>query len=160
MYTAQYNSPIGVLTLAATRDALCGLWICGQKYHGTTDGAARDTDNIALRRAMHWLDEYFAGRAPEINFNINPTGTVFQRRVWHELSLIPHGQTVTYGDIAHRIGCKSARAVGMAIGHNPISIIVPCHRVIGANGKLTGYAGGIKTKEKLLKLERGAMRAK
>lgn len=158
-YTQKYKSPVGELTLLATDDALVGLWLGGQKYHGNVANIPVG-DNDVLNRVVRWLDAYFAGHAAQIDFRIAPRGTEFQRRVWHALCEIPHGQTRTYGEIASRIGCNAPRAVGVAIGHNPISIIIPCHRVIGANGQMTGYAGGIHNKEILLKTEQGIIPAK
>ena len=137
-----YDSPLGELTLCATTDALVGLWFRGQKYFraGVPDNAARNANLSVFNITKQWLDEYF-----------NPRGTEFQRAVWHELRKIPYGTTTTYGDIATRMGRgTSPRAVGGAVGHNPVSIIIPCHRVLGANGKLVGYAGGLDIKNKLL----------
>ncbi len=158
-YTQKYKSPVGELTLLATDDALVGLWMGGQKYHGNVADIPVG-DNDVLRRVTRWLDEYFWGRIPKIDFCVAPHGTEFQRRVWGALCEIPYGQTRTYGEIASRIGCNAPRAVGVAIGHNPISIIIPCHRVVGANGQMTGYAGGIHNKEILLKTEQGVIPAK
>lgn len=106
-----------------------------------------------MKETFRWLDTYFAGRNPEHVPPLRPQGTPFQQRVWRKLQEIPYGCTATYGDIARRVGCRSAQAVGQAIGRNPIAIIIPCHRVVGADGSLTGYAYGIETKEKLLQLE-------
>lgn len=148
----EYNSPIGKITIAAHDNALVGLWFAGQKYYmaGIPAGAIHSNAPIIIQ-TKQWLDKYFNGLHPCITeLPLAPRGTDFQKRVWRELSEIPYGTTTTYGDIARRIGAKSPRAVGVAIGHNPISIIIPCHRVVGANADMTGYAGGIQTKIKLL----------
>ena len=157
MKTAVYFSPLGEILLAAGEDALTGLWFVGQKYEGR--GLPTDCErtelgtDVVLQSAARWLDDYFSGKAPEPHFELDPPGTAFQRRVWDELRNIPYGETVSYGDIAARLGCRSARAVGSAVGKNPISLIIPCHRVLGADGSLTGYAGGTERKRKLLELE-------
>lgn len=156
---SEYLSPVGVLTIVVSDGALVGVWLHGQKYHGPT-AAIPAGDNDVMRRVTRWLDEYFAGGRPKIDFKLAATGTAFQQRVWHALGQIPYGKTVTYGDVARRVGCGTPRAVGTAIGHNPISIIVPCHRVVGANGTLTGYAGGLRAKEILLGIEQGIIHAK
>lgn len=156
---SEYASPIGKLTLVASDNALVGLWIAGQRHHGDVSGIPFG-DNAILRRVSRWLDEYFAGGRPTVDFELSPRGTAFQCAVWRALREIPYGARASYSDIAHRVGCASARAVGGAVGRNPISIIVPCHRVVGAHGAMTGYAGGITTKEKLLGLEQGVIPAK
>lgn len=149
-----YDSPLGELTLCATPDALVGLWFFGQKYFraGVPDNAAHNANLSVFNITKQWLDEYFAGARPDTSrIPLNPRGTEFQRAVWHELRKIPYGTTTTYGDIAARMGRgTSPRAVGGAVGRNPVSIIIPCHRVLGANGKLVGYAGGLDIKNKLL----------
>ncbi|GMO46450.1 MAG: methylated-DNA--[protein]-cysteine S-methyltransferase [Termitinemataceae bacterium] len=164
-YWATYPSPVGLLTLASDGDNLCGLWIEGQKYHGTTlSGENAGFKNISVfEDAKKWLDKYFAGDKPAISeLPLAPCGGAFRQNVWKLLCKIPYGKVSTYGDIAKKMALKmnkptmSSRAVGGAIAHNPISIIIPCHRVIGANGNLRGYAGGINIKAELLKLE-GAM---
>ncbi len=149
----EYDSPVGKITLAAVNDALCGLWFVGQKYYcaGMPEKFTTCVDTPILQHAKQWLDKYFAGMQPcATELKISPHGTEFQQQVWHALIDIPYGHVATYGDIARRVGAKSPRAVGGAIGHNPISIIIPCHRVVGANGNMTGYAGGIQIKQKLL----------
>lgn len=156
---SEYASPIGKLTLVASDNALVGLWIAGQRHHGNVSGIPFG-DNAILQRASRWLDEYFAGGRPTVDFELSPHGTAFQCAVWRALREIPYGTCASYSDIAHRVGCASARAVGGAVARNPISIIVPCHRVVGAHGAMTGYAGGITTKEKLLGLEQGVIPAK
>ena len=153
-YTATYGSPLGEILLAADEEGLTGLWFTGQKYFARgLDPAAGPGDLPALDAARRWLDVYFAGRRPERPVPLHLTGTAFQRAVWEQLLAIPYGETVTYGTLARRMGAASARAVGGAVGHNPISILVPCHRVVGADGSLTGYAGGLRRKEALLALE-------
>jgi len=155
-YSTTYPSPVGVLTLASDGNSLVGLWLEGQKYHGQSIPEAM-TENSGLPifdAAKQWLDRYFAGAKPDIaELPLAPIGSAFRRGVWGILRGIPYGQTMTYGEIAKKLGCASSRAVGGAVGHNPISIIIPCHRVVGAGGRLTGYAGGIETKGRLLELE-------
>ncbi len=155
-YSTLYKSPIGNLTLACKDDKLVGLWIEGQKYHGNTipQKMTEKNDCPIFIKTKEWLDKYFAGKKPSISeLPLSPTGGKFRQKVWNILCQIPYGKVITYGDIAKKIGIKSAQAVGGAVGHNPISIIIPCHRVVGSNGSLTGFAGGIKTKIKLLEKE-------
>ena len=154
LYDTELASPVGVLTLLAEEDALLGLWIAGQKFHGSVLlQAARRGDCPALRAAEDWLARYFAGQAPDPwALSLRPAGTAFQRRVWEALRRIPYGATRSYGDLARELG-TSPRAVGAAAGRNPISILIPCHRLVGADGNLTGYAGGLAVKEALLRLE-------
>ena len=157
MKTAIVPSPLGEILLAAEDGALCGLWFVGQKYEGAGLTAGSTPGPVsadpALEKAQAWLESYFDGANPEIGFPLAPRGTAFQRRVWAALTDIPHGQTRSYGALAERLGCRSARAVGTAVGRNPISVLIPCHRVLGANGSLTGYAGGLERKRALLRLE-------
>lgn len=155
MKTAIYESPLGVITLCADNGALIGLWFKGQKYDraGLCAGQEMPEDGHVLELAAKWLDAYFSGEIKETEFSLNARGTEFQKRVWNELIKIRPGTTASYGEIAEQIGCRSARAVGSAVGRNPISIIIPCHRVLGANGSLTGYAGGMERKRALLALE-------
>lgn len=156
-----YDSPFGTITLAAGDDGLKGLWFDGQRYFaGTLDGPMESGDNAHLAKARIWLDEYFAGGDPDIDrLTLAPIGGEFRQVVWQLLREIPLGQVRTYGDLAveaaRRLGKErgSARAVGGAVGHNPISIIVPCHRVVGAGGNLTGFGGGIARKLQLLEHE-------
>lgn len=156
-----YDSPFGAITLAAGDDGLKGLWFDGQRYFaGTLDGSMEPGDNIHLAAARAWLDEYFDGDNPDIsNLTLTPIGSEFRQVVWQLLREIPLGQVRTYGEIAFEAANRmsrehsSARAVGGAVGHNPISIIVPCHRVIGAGGNLTGFGGGIARKIQLLEHE-------
>ncbi|MDR0875148.1 MAG: methylated-DNA--[protein]-cysteine S-methyltransferase [Clostridiales Family XIII bacterium] len=161
-YTTTYASPVGQILLASDGDNLIGAWIEGQKYHGGTlkDAAVQKDDLPVLAAAKAWLDRYFAGGKPGISeLPLSPAGSNFRQEVWTILRGIPYGETITYGDIAKTIAAKtgkprlSAQAVGGAVGHNPISIIIPCHRVVGANGSLTGYAGGIDKKVALLEHE-------
>lgn len=162
-FKTKYSSPIGKLTLVCDdKESLAGLWIEGQKYFGCSIDAEIIENNSleTFKKAKSWLDRYFMGRKPEISeLSLAPIGNNFRQQVWQILCKIPYGKTVTYGEIARIIAKEngkekmSAQAVGNAIGHNPISIIIPCHRVVGANGSLTGYAGGIETKIKLLKHE-------
>ena len=159
--TCAYASPLGSLLLAAEKEALTGLWLPGQKYYaaGLPEDAAEDPSHPILQTAAEWLDAYFAGEKPEAQaLKMAPRGSEFQRLVWELLRDIPYGETTTYGTLAAkaetRLGRKTAaRAVGAAVGRNPISIIIPCHRVLGADRSLTGYAGGLDKKEWLLRHE-------
>ena len=162
LFSTMYKSPVGMITLACDESNLVGLWLQGQKYFGSTvsDIIAANDDIPVFTAVKNWLDRYFAGEAPTISeIPLRPTGGEFRQGVWRVLCGIPYGKIITYGDIAKQIAVKmnrasmSSQAVGGAVGHNPISIIIPCHRVVGSNGSLTGYAGGIGTKAKLLKLE-------
>ena len=150
----RYRSPLGLLIVAAEGEALTVLVFEGQKYarqHLAGEGEERETP--VLRAARLWLDAYFAGERPDAAaLPLSPRGTNFQRAVWRELRTIPYGETRRYGEIAARLG-SSGRAVGSAVGRNPISLMIPCHRVLGAKGALTGYAGGLERKEALLALE-------
>jgi len=150
------------LTLACDGNNILGLWLEGQKYYGDTiPEAMMKKNNVPIfDAAKKWLDKYFAGGKPAIaELPLAPIGGEFRQKVWSILCEIPYGEVVTYGDIARKIAVKmnrrsmSSQAVGGAVGYNPISIIIPCHRVVGANGSLTGYAGGIGAKIKLLELE-------
>ena len=152
-YSTDYSSPIGKMLIASDGEAICGVWFYGQKHFPSTDFIVND-DLAIFKKVANWLDEYFNGKNPKVNFKLKPHGSHFRQRVWKILSEIPYGETRTYGEIASMISpTMSAQAVGGAVGHNPISIIVPCHRVLGKDGKLTGYAGGIDRKISLLKLE-------
>ena len=163
LYYSNYFSPIGKLTIASDGGNLIGLWIEGQKYFkGTikTEMIKKD-DLLVLKETKKWLDRYFNGEKPSnIEIPLRPFGGEFRQIVWKELLKVPYGKIVTYGEIAANVAKiknkekMSAQAIGGAVGYNPISIIIPCHRVIGKNGSLTGYAGGIEIKERLLKLER------
>lgn len=164
-YISHYPSPIGNILLAADEKGLTGLWFEGQKYFALDLDKEHEEKEIPLfEKVKKWLDIYFSGKEPDFTIPLHLTGTDFQNEVWEILCTIPYGQTMTYGEIAKRIAARkglqhmSAQAVGSAVGHNRISIIVPCHRVVGADGSLTGYAGGIEKKAKLLKLEKVNMK--
>ena len=148
--TAHYSSPIGPIILTYDDTALTGL-----RFASPADGSNGGSiaDYSPLTACIRWLDLYFSGHRPDFTPPIDLRGTAFQQRVWRELLAIPYGQTVTYGEIARRIGCRSAQAVGGAVGRNPIALIVPCHRVIGSDGSLTGFAYGLHRKQYLLQLE-------
>ena len=151
--TMKYESPVGVLTLAGEGENLAGLWLEGQKYFGAKLELAEEGNLLAFEAARNWLDRYFAGKRPAPSeLKLTPVGTEFQRAVWKQLCEIPYGETITYGELARRLQ-TSARAVGSSVGRNPISIIVPCHRIMGADGSLTGYAGGVERKRWLLEHE-------
>ena len=160
-FARDYESPLGRMLLAADDTGLTGAWFYGQRYfaRGLEDaeknvGHGASADSPALLAARRWLDAYFAGECPGVaDVPLAPRGTAFQRRVWDALLAIPYGETRTYGELAAALG-SSPRAVGAAVGRNPISVIVPCHRVLGAGGSLTGYAGGLARKRELLALER------
>lgn len=161
-YYTRYQSPVGALTLASDGESITGLWIEGQKYHGGGISVKiTEKDDLPIFEATKkWLDKYFAGERPAISeLSLAPAGSAFRQAVWSILCEIPYGEVVTYGDIAKKMAAKmdrtsmSSQAVGGAVGHNPISVVIPCHRVVGSNGSLTGYAGGIGTKVKLLELE-------
>ena len=159
-YTRRYDSPLGGITMAGDGEALTGLWLDGQKHFASTLSAVRSDRNLPVfDETVRWLDIYFSGKDPGFTPKMRLTGTSFQHTVWNILLTIPYGRTMTYGQIAERLtgwtGVRraSARAIGGAVGRNPVSLIVPCHRVIGADGSLTGYAGGIELKAKLLRLE-------
>lgn len=150
----EYPSPVGNILLTCEANALTGLWM---NREPSSDMAPGSGDPLLLQ-AARWLDGYFAGQPAPVTFAIKPAGTAFQQRVWKRLLEIPYGQVITYGDIAREIELEtekrmSAQAVGGAVGSNPISILIPCHRVVGAGGKLTGYAGGIDKKIWLLQHE-------
>lgn len=160
-YTTHYHSPLGDILLAADDTGLTGLWFEGQKYYALYLDAEHKEKEIPLfKDVKRWLDIYFSGNEPDFKLPLHFTGTDFQNEVWEILYSIPYGKTMTYGEIAKQLAKKrgikqmSAQAVGGAVGHNEISIIVPCHRVVGSNGSLTGYAGGIDKKIKLLELEK------
>ena len=161
-YKTEYSSPLGKLTICAKNNHLVGLWIEGQKYFANTVNVEMiSEDSLEIfKKTKKWLDEYFKGNRPNTKYlNLSPIGNEFRQSIWKILCKIPYGEVTTYGDIARELAKQkgiermSAQAVGGAVGHNPISIIIPCHRVIGKNGKLTGYAGGLDKKIKLLKIE-------
>lgn len=161
-YKTKYESPIGTCLIVSDREHLVGLWLEGQKYFCPLKDAIReDEEDIILRKTKTWLDRYFAGERPENNeLPLKPDGSDFRRQVWEILVRIPYGEVMTYGEIARILAKKnhidnmSAQAIGGAVGHNPISIIIPCHRVVGADGSLTGYAGGLEKKQWLLEHEK------
>lgn len=159
LYTSHYASPLGGMTLVSDGTALVGLYFDGQKYAAEGLDATHTQKNLPVfEEARRWLDVYFSGRKPDFTPPTAPAGTAFQQSVWKILRTIPYGQTVTYGAIARRIEQNtgrriSAQAVGGAVGRNPISILIPCHRVVGTNGSLTGYAGGLDKKAYLLRWE-------
>lgn len=160
-YISHYSSPLGEMLLAADKAGLTGLWFEGQKYFARSLEQEHLEQVIpVLTQAKEWLDLYFSGKRPDFEVPLHLTGTDFQNEVWEILRAVPYGQTTTYGEIAKTLAARrglahmSAQAVGGAVGHNPISVMVPCHRVVGADGSLTGYAGGIDKKEALLRLER------
>lgn len=161
-YMTTYPSALGALTLASDETSLVGLWIAEQKYHGDTipEAMVEKRGLPVLEAAQAWLDRYFAGEKPAISeLPLAPIGSDFRQEVWRLLCEIPYGEVTTYGEIARKMAKKagkerlSAQAVGGAVGHNPISIIIPCHRVVGANGSLTGYSGGLAAKTRLLQFE-------
>ena len=162
MFESRLQTPLGEVRLRSDGEALIGLWFVGQVND------ARDNSDIEMKKDLpifwqveSWLEEYFLGKQTPITIPLQPKGTRFQLRVWQMLQEIPYGRTMTYGEMAQRIAKEkgvetfSAQAVGQAVGKNPISILIPCHRVLGKNDALTGYAGGIYRKEQLLQLERG-----
>ena len=162
--TCTYLSPLGGILLAADEIGLTGLWFDGDKYFAENlprEHAVQETP--ILQETKRWLDVYFSGKQPDFMLPLHPVGSPFRQAVWALLLQIPYGQTVTYGELARQLAAKqgrakmSAQAVGGAVGHNEISIIIPCHRVVGTNGSLTGYAGGITKKKKLLELEQADM---
>lgn len=158
--TREYLSPIGRILISGEGEALTGLWFEGQKYYAEGLSGGRAGDLSVLDEAENWLDIYFSGRDPGTAPPVKISSTPFRERVFEILMTIPYGETMTYGEIAsiiakERGGKMSAQAVGGAVGHNPVSIIVPCHRVVGAAGQLTGYAGGTERKKWLIELERG-----
>jgi methylated-DNA-[protein]-cysteine S-methyltransferase len=158
-YSTRHVSPLGLITLASDGENIVGLWIEGQKYFAAIGSLEEKSGVPIFARAKKWLDAYFAGKKPAISeLPLAPIGGEFRKAVWDILCEIPYGQCTTYGEIAKKMAARmsrnmSSRAVGGAVGHNPISIVIPCHRVVGSNGSLTGYAGGIGRKVKLLELE-------
>ncbi len=172
VYTHHYASPLGGMTMASDGDVLVGLWFDGQKHFARIPGLAAAARNEYAEASLpifaetdRWLGVYFGGREPDFTPAFSVEGTPLRRAVWEILLGIPYGQTASYGAIARRVAermgipAMSARAAGGAVGHNPLSLIIPCHRVVGADGSLTGYAGGIGRKEALLRLEGAGIRA-
>jgi methylated-DNA-[protein]-cysteine S-methyltransferase len=151
---SRITTPLGPLTLAATAKGLGLIWFDGQAHRTNTVNAPFNVTHPHLVQAARELAEYFAGQRKVFNVSLDPHGTLFQMTVWRLLLKLPLGQLSTYGQIAHQLGKPSAaRAVGAAVGRNPLGIIVPCHRIVGRDGSLTGYAGGLPRKEALLRLE-------
>ena len=165
-YTQHYDSPLGGITLASDGEALIGLWFDGQKYFADTLSAVHQERSLPVfRDTVKWLDVYFSGRKPDFTPPLVMRCSDFRKTVWEIMLGIPYGKTMTYGEIAAAVARQrglqrmSAQAVGGAVGHNSISLIIPCHRVVSANGSLTGYAGGIDKKVKLLTMEQTDMSA-
>ena len=163
-YIHHYMSPLGGITIASDGEALTGLWFDGQKYFEANLPEEHEEKRLEIFDITDkWLDIYFSGKEPDFTPPLSMKTTEFRKKVWKILLTIPYGKTMTYGEIAEKIAKDSgkakmsAQAVGGAVGHNSISLIIPCHRVIGANGSLTGYAGGIEKKKKLLELEKTDM---
>lgn len=160
LYAQNYTSPLGEMKLACDEAGLVGVWFVGQKYY-PAKATFQPVSHPILSRTVEWLEKYFEGLKPAVLPPLHLRGSEFQLQVWSLLCEIPYGETLTYSDLARKIASKrgmpsmSAQAVGGAVGHNPISILIPCHRVVGANGSLTGYAGGLERKEWLLAWERG-----
>jgi methylated-DNA-[protein]-cysteine S-methyltransferase len=152
-----YESPYGQMLLVADGEALCGVYFDGQKYLPQVASQwRRDAQHATLRQAKRELAEYFAGKRKRFEVALAPEGTPFQRSVWKAIATVGFGETISYAELAQRAGCPgSARAAGAATGRNPIGIIVPCHRILGSDGSLTGYAGGLDRKRALLALESG-----
>ncbi len=164
VYTTEYPSPLGTITLACDEEAIIGLWFNGQRYFGSILPRQTERQERPLfQEARRWLDVYFSGREPDHLPPLRYDSTPFRRQVCEIMLTIPYGSTMTYGQIAaevarqHGLANMSAQAVGGAVGHNPISLMIPCHRVVGTNGSLTGYGGGIARKVKLLELEHADM---
>ena len=166
VYTAEYNSPLGAITLACDETAIIGLWFNGQRHFGNVlpgEVKTEAEEQPLLKEGALWLDIYFSGREPDFLPPLRYDSTEFRKMVCDIMLTIPYGKTMTYGEIAAKIARDlgiekmSAQAVGGAVGHNPISLMIPCHRVVGTNGSLTGYGGGIDRKVKLLELERADM---
>ena len=159
-YTHHYLSPLGGITMASDGEYLTGLWFDGQKYFADTLSVQREEKDLdVFRRTDNWLDIYFSGKEPNFTPPLRMRGTEIRQADWQILLTLPFAETMTYGQIAKILADRrgtdsiSAQAVGGAVGHNPISLIIPCHRVIGTNGALTGYAGGLEKKARLLDME-------
>ena len=162
MFESRLHSPLGEVRLRSDGESLIGLWFVGQVNDAKNNCDIEMKDDLPIfGQVESWLESYFSGEEIPITIPLQPKGTIFQERVWKILQEILYGETMTYGEIAQRIAKEkgvatySAQAVGQAVGKNPISILIPCHRVLGKNGALTGYAGGVHRKEQLLHLERG-----
>ena len=164
MYIYHYSSPLGGITLSSNGAELTGLWFDGQKYFGDTLEKEYLERNLPIfEETIRWLDIYFNSKSPDFTPPLSMKTTAFRKAVWEIMLTIPYGKTMTYGEIAEKIALQkgiarmSAQAVGGAVGHNSISLIIPCHRVVGTNGSLTGYAGGIDKKIRLLAMEKADM---
>ena len=162
MFERMIQTPLGEVRLRSDGKSLIGLWFVGQVNDAKEHSDIEIKDDLPIFGQVEtWLESYFSGNQTPIIFPLQPKGTMFQERVWKILQEIPYGETMTYGEIAQRItkekgvATYSAQAVGQAVGKNPISLLIPCHRVLGKNGALTGYAGGVHRKEQLLRIERG-----
>lgn len=154
-FTAIYTSPLGPIVIESDGQAITSLRFCCEKASAVSKEAPKEavpTPPI-IAETIQWLDDYFAGKRPCNVPRLDPQGTDFQKRVWQALFSIPYGETISYGEIAKMVDCRSAQAVGQAVGRNPIALIIPCHRVIAANGKIGGYEYGIEIKKRLLELE-------
>lgn len=165
-YIYHYQSPLGGITISSDGNSITGLWFDGQKYFGDTLPKHYEEKSLPVfQETKQWLDIYFSGKAPDFTPPLKMETTPFRKAVWEIMLTIPFGHTMTYGKIANLIAAQnglakmSAQAVGGAVGHNSISLIIPCHRVVGTNGSLTGYAGGIEKKVKLLTMEKNDMSA-
>ena len=162
MFERMIQTPLGEVRLRSDGKSLTGLWFVGQVNDAKDNRDIETKDDLPIfEQVKTWLENYFSGKQTPITILLQPKGTIFQEEVWKILQEIPYGETMTYGEIAQRIAKEkgvatySAQAVGQAVGKNPISILIPCHRVLGKNGALTGYAGGVHRKEQLLRIERG-----
>lgn len=159
MRQKQLETPLGPITVMSDGLALTGLWFTDQKYYGSTLPRLTVVGDCSIFDSVQtWLDAYFAGKPEPINFPVQPQGTPFRQAVWQQLQQIPYGEVRTYGELATSVGDQlghfvGAQAIGGAVGHNPISLVVPCHRVVAGDGDLTGYAGGLARKTALLRLE-------
>ena len=159
LYTATYNSPVGPIVIESDGQAITSLRFSNERVHADSTGQGEEflkeaaTALPIIAETIQWLDDYFAGKRPCNVPRLNPQGTDFQKRVWQALLPIPYGETLSYGEIAKMVACRSAQAVGQAVGRNPIALIIPCHRVIAAHGQLGGYAYGTEIKKQLLELE-------
>ena len=150
IFSTTYSSPLGTIVIESDGECLTGLRFVSKPDNGETNGGSIRI----IKEVRRWLDDYFAGKQPRNIPRLNPRGTVFQRHVWQVLFTIDYGQTKTYGEIAKMVGCRSAQAIGQALTRNPIAIIIPCHRVICADGSIGGYAFGAERKDQLLKIEK------
>lgn len=161
LFKSNYRSPFGNFTILSDENSLLGVWFEKQKYYGSSYDLTHlsSNENKLMKHTKHWLDAYFSGEKPSITeLSLKPQVTPYQKKVLEILKTIPYGKTITYQEIANQLETKSsARAVGGAVGRNPISILIPCHRVIGTNGSLTGYAGGLPLKKALLSLENNSI---